>query len=99
MACSSRAVQTDGPGPPTPGRPGDSCRYLVVTGALRLGSPGRGLRRLTSRLLEPGGLHPACPPWRRLPIGTVAYVLQKSMVEVGQPPDSAYQPLQKESIP
>src|SRR5262245_5791458 len=44
------AVQTDGPGTPTPGRPGAICRYLVVTGALRLGSPGAGLRHLPARL-------------------------------------------------
>lgn len=55
-------------GKPTPGRPGDSCRYLVATGALLLGSPGRVLSLLPSRMRALCGLHPACPPWRRLPM-------------------------------
>jgi hypothetical protein len=49
----SSAVHTDGPGTPTPGRPGAICRYSVVTGTLWLGSPWSVLRLLPARL-------PAC---------------------------------------
>jgi hypothetical protein len=46
----SSVVHTDGPGTPTPGRPGAICRYSVVTGTLWLGSPGSVLRLLPARL-------------------------------------------------
>jgi hypothetical protein len=62
------AVQTDGPGPPTPGRRGAICRYLVVTGALPRGSPGQGLsQKLTHRPLRRGASPPGSQTvvWRR----------------------------------
>ena len=43
----------------------------------------------------PSGLLTLAVPHRR----GVAYPLQKDMVEVGQPPDSSHQPLEKENGP
>jgi hypothetical protein len=43
----------------------------------------------------PSGLPTQAVPHRR----AVAYPLQKDTVEVGQPPDSAQQPLEKETVP